>query len=319
MRYGGGGLNAYGAESKSVRIVYFSGTGGTKRIAEAFYKEARQRSLAVAMDDIAAMNLEERREFAVIEEELLILLFVVHAFDAPEPVFDWIHRLPRGKKKAAVISVSGGGEIWPNTGCRKQCCRALEKKGYEVVYENMMCMPCNWMIPANDHVAMRMLQAVPAKVSAILDDLSAGKILRSHQRVTPLRSLLIRWERKGIRTFPRSVRVTDECNGCGWCARHCPVGNIVLEEGKARYLDHCIMCFRCIYGCPHGGLASDSVMVLKEGYDLRALEKRMEGVPLDPVSVCSKGILWIAVKRYLQEIEDMSGEKGAEARGDDAR
>ncbi len=296
-------MSANGSEIKTIRVAYFSGTGGTKRIAEAFRQEAESRGIAADLYNLDAIYRQEPEALPDIEADLLLLLFVVHAFEAPAPVFDWIRCLPRGNARTAVISVSGGGEIWPNTGCRNHCCAALEDRGYEVVYEYMMCMPCNWVIPANDHVSMWMLKAIPKKVRGVLDGLTEGKIRRTHHRLGFVRNALTRWERNGVKEFPKSVNVTESCTGCGWCARHCPVGNISMEEGKPRYLDQCIMCFRCVYGCFAGALVSDSFMVLKQGYDLKALEKRMADVELEPVELCCQGILWSAVKKYLLDVE----------------
>lgn len=44
---------------------------------------------------------------------------------------------------------------------------------------------------------------------------------------------------------------TDEhCNGCGSCAKLCPVENIIMEYGKPKWLHHCELCLGCIHWCP---------------------------------------------------------------------
>jgi len=70
------------------------------------------------------------------DDTRLILLYAVHEMDAPRPVFDFIDDLNEYPKMAvSVISVSGGGEVWPNTGCRVNVIRMLEEKGHEVFHE----------------------------------------------------------------------------------------------------------------------------------------------------------------------------------------
>ena len=203
--------------------------------------------------------------------------------------------------KIAVISVSGGGEIWPNTGCRNVCCQALERKGFSVVYEKMMCMPSNWVVPTNDHLAMRLIKAIPEKVDKILDHLLAGKIRRPKLRMGVLRKMIARLEKAGAPRFAQDFWLDSACLVCGRCAKNCPVQNIKIEDHQPVFNGRCVMCFRCIYSCPVQAIHSNSFMVIKAGYDLNALEKRMAGVELLPLEKCCRGILWKGVADYLTD------------------
>jgi hypothetical protein len=40
-------------------------------------------------------------------------------------------------------------------------------------------------------------------------------------------------------------------------------------------------------------------MVLKRGFDLDTLQKRMQGVTLPPVKKCFRGLLWKSARDYL--------------------
>lgn len=90
------------------QIVYFSGTGGTRRAAEAH-----------ANADITTANS------ASSSPETLVLFFPVYSFNEPTPIAEWVERLPavlshQGKKQALVISISGGGEVPSNSACRSR-------------------------------------------------------------------------------------------------------------------------------------------------------------------------------------------------------
>lgn len=151
-----------------IKIAYFSGTGSTARVADTLEKELRGRGISVIKSEIRAGNTHSKDE-----EDLLILLFAVHAFNAPEIVYKWIASLPEDSRGAptAVISVSGGGEMTPNTACRVSSIRKLEKKNYTVVYEKMVVMPSNWVVKTDDRLAIRLLEILPSKVERIADDL----------------------------------------------------------------------------------------------------------------------------------------------------
>lgn len=48
---------------------------------------------------------------------------------------------------------------------------------------------------------------------------------------------------------------TDEnCNGCGICARICPIGNILMDTAKPVWQQRCEQYFACLQWCPKASL-----------------------------------------------------------------
>ncbi|MCE1253220.1 MAG: EFR1 family ferrodoxin [Anaerolineae bacterium] len=290
----------------SIQITFFSGTGGVKRIVTAFEQECFRRGIPFSHNDLDR-SINNRRSGsparALLPDDLVLLVFPLHAFDAPLPVYDWLKETNLEGHEVAVISVSGGGEAWPNTGCRYRLCREIEAKGGRVVYERMLVMPSNWMFTPNDHLAMHLLQAVPHKVNQVLAEVLAGWVRRSDEQLSRERAFLARLEKEHTFEFPRSITVNVNCTGCGICKNHCPVENIQIREHRPLFGENCIMCFRCIYICPFNAMKSNNLMVLKKGYNLNELEKRMQGVELLPVEKCASGWLWSALRDYLLDGE----------------
>ncbi len=293
-------------EIKLVRIVYFSGSGGTRRIAEAFEKELKERGIDVIVKNLGATRKERQeadpgQDFVAADQN--ILAFAVHAMDAPRPVYDWIGSADGAAagRKMAVFSVSGGGEMWPNKGSRNSCIKALERKGFQVVYDRMMCMPANVFIEYSDHLNIWLINAIPGKASRIVDELLAGKEHRTHFGKGAVMDWVSRSERNNCGKFAQKFRITDACTGCGWCEQNCPTSNIKISEapGKPVFSDHCVFCTSCAYGCPAGAIKADGPFLLKNGFDLKAVERRMAGVEPEPLEKCCKGWLYKGVKDYL--------------------
>lgn len=49
--------------------------------------------------------------------------------------------------------------------------------------------------------------------------------------------------------------VSDECIGCGACAKNCPSKAIVMKEGKPVWVKkNCTMCLSCLHKCPKNAI-----------------------------------------------------------------
>ena len=48
----------------------------------------------------------------------------------------------------------------------------------------------------------------------------------------------------------RRFRVAENCSACGTCRNVCPVGNVVIENGRPHWQGNCIHCMACINFCP---------------------------------------------------------------------
>ncbi len=287
--------------NKTVNIVCFTGTGSTGYIADCIEEAFRKHSI---MTHKTVLN--SRTGNTTFDADTLVILFPVYAMNAPLPVSEWIESTERvNGKQAIVISVSGGGEVTPNTACRVDTIKKLARKGYKVIYEKMLVMPSNWIVPVKDEIAIMLLRAAPIRVEKIVQDIISGTEYKTKPKtIDRLLSVLGRLEKKATKYFGRKIKVKDTCSGCGWCANNCPRCNITMKDGKPVFGGKCVVCLKCLYGCPQKALEPGCMkfVVIKEGYDYKGVLRRMQGVTdINIDEHLKKGWLWDGVRKYLNE------------------
>jgi NAD-dependent dihydropyrimidine dehydrogenase PreA subunit len=69
-----------------------------------------------------------------------------------------------------------------------------------------------------------------------------------------------------------SVRVTDQCTGCGTCSSSCFIDNIGQQDGRSVIGEACLGCGNCVETCPNGAI----VMVNESGVHIDEVIRRLE-------------------------------------------
>lgn len=288
---------------KTVKIAYYSGTGGTERVANCFDAAFKEEGYKTIKYHIFKGAVEGEEKY-----DLLLVLFAVHACNAPELVYKWIDNLQQvNKTPAVVVSVSGGGEVVPNTACRLSCKKRLKKKGYDVLYEQMLVMPSNWVVPTKEPIALLLLEVLPKRVRQIVKDISAGVVKKTRPcLIDRVFSHLGELEKIGAHSFGKRIKVTGDCNGCGVCSRSCPACNIKMAGNKPEFGNKCHLCLKCIYGCPKKALKPGigKFVVIGEGYSLNELEKKLPFTEKVDIEGLTKGYLWSGVRKYLLSYDE---------------
>lgn len=294
-------MNTY-ERPKSIEIIYFTGTGGTRMAAHECMSSLIKNDVKVTIYEI-----NKRNEYTYHPSDMYLFLYPVYAFNAPRPIYELVDDLPDGNGRlAAILSVSGGGEVTPNRGCRYHLIQRLNKKGYQVVYENMLVMPPNFLMPIPDDLSIRLLHVLPKRVNQMITELLSGVsrltkpdlLNRILAKIGELEKLTLA---KGI--FEKNIKVSDKCNGCGLCAKSCPMSNIVMEHHQPKMCNNCTVCLRCIYSCPNQALSAGvgGFLLIKKGYDLSEIKDKCANKNLAPIKEMTRGLGYIGIRDYLRK------------------
>lgn len=291
---------------KSIKLVCFSGTGGTKRFTSLLEACLIKGGCEVNVLYLEAKLIEMAKREGTYNDNaynLIIVLFPVHAFDAPEPVYKWVKSLPTSQgASVALISVSAAGELWINQACRVGLIKVLSKKGYDVFYERMIMMPFNMLMATKESFSIRLLQLLPIKAES-----TAKEILELKRRsIKPqfksrVITSLAKVEKLSAKLFGKELSIKQSCIQCGLCANRCPMDNIKMIQGTPHFGWRCVECLRCIYICPTHSIYPliSRYMVIKDGYDLERLERQLEKTKLESDEDLTSG-MYSFFKAYIE-------------------
>ena len=258
---------------KKITLAYFSGTGCTKEVCLCFAQQLAKKGL-----ESKIIGLENHDPGKLKQPDLLVIFSPVYAFRLASITEKWVKGLPKSNRTmVAIVPVSGGGDISPNTACTISCRRILKKKGYHLIYERMIVMPSNFATDVGKETNQQLLRILPEKTKEMIENIMSGEhrflVAKPHDR---LFSMMGKGEHLGARFFGASIHPSAKCTRCGQCSQKCPSRNIKMDHGIPKFGFRCIWCLRCLYACPVHALKPRilSFVILKDGFHLQELKKQ---------------------------------------------
>lgn len=235
----------------NVLILYFSGTGNTKAVAEELYHTLILRDYSVEIHSI-----EEKFNPASYPYDFLIIGFpkyyeypVLYALDYLD------HNL---KKRAQVIPTmayctQSGHSVTDFSGLE----RLLKKRNHRLITSKSFPYANNLMIfpmftPTHPEVIKENKRNLKLQIDPLLDSFFLGNECK--EKVAWYRSILYHFTAvvfsKLMPIAGMKYSSSEECIGCKICARNCPRKNIKMAQNKPVFGRECIFCMRCINACP---------------------------------------------------------------------
>jgi len=225
-------------------ILYFSGTGNSRFTAELIGSELK--------DEVISLNdLIKQEDYRVFESEKpYVIVAPVYAWQLPRIVRDYIRRCRfMGNRQMYFVLTCGS-----NLGNAQQYAKQLtEKLGMEYKGMAEIVMPENYITmfkAPSPKAGRRIIKKAEKKIVSTAHIIRDGGMLNYSSPKAKLLSSVVNVTFYKFFMGDKKFAVTQNCNGCGLCAKKCPVNNIELSGDKPMWQGNCTQCMACICGCP---------------------------------------------------------------------
>lgn len=245
-------------------ILYFSGTGNSAYAAKYIGKE-------IGDETVNLFDRIRNNDYSPLHSNRpWIIAAPVYCWQLPRLVKDWMMQTEfKGNKDVYFVLTCGSDMGNAEKYLKKLCAElGLNYKGAApvVMPENYIAM---FDAPDEDESAVIIKKA----------DRTLNRIIRrikNNEDLLPVKAGIAAIIKSGINSIYYSLIVKDKkfyaedtCNGCGLCAKKCPLGNIEMVDGKPQWNGNCTHCMACIAYCPTEAIEYGKISKGKRRYTCR--------------------------------------------------
>jgi len=260
----------------STEIYYFSGTGNSLIVA---------RSIAEKINGtlIAIPTVMHNQSIKTAAESIGIVFpsYMAHLYGIPLIVDRFIRKLEHmNSKYIFAVCTCGGYEIFNAVPTLKNLSRLVKLSGGKLSAEYSIRLPMNNLdynhipVPIDknhetmykkcrikiDIISQRIIKRKKGKYRSIKSLFNLLMIpmylLLQNTYIASLKKYSKEPEDTSLKYHElmpltdKSIYSDERCNGCGICARVCPVQNIKIIDSKPVWQHYCEICFACAEWCP---------------------------------------------------------------------
>jgi ferredoxin len=243
-------------------VIYcFSGTGNTLTAA---------RSVASGLENCQVIRVTASALPASTDASVIGFASPVYAWGLPAIMARLIRNIQfHGNPYFFSLITSGGMPGATNYQIRN----ILRERGQDLAAGFAITMPGNYtpMYGAiSPEKQKKLFQKAASEIPLMAETVKARKTcaIRNDNRLICFlfSKLLYPLAIKSFTTADKKFRPDDKCNGCGICAKVCPVSDIKMESGKPVWLGHCEQCMACLQWCPQEALQCGSITAKRKRY-----------------------------------------------------
>lgn len=226
------------------QIFYFTGTGNSLSIARKINSQLTDFSLHSIVKDMS-LAIDD-------EEKQIIIVTPVYMYNIPYIVKEFIDKLT-GKGSCSIV-YSGGGELGK---CQTLARKLFAAKSLDLISQYNIPMPSNYAPfgATEESAKFKFFSDAESRIDEICrmlieqipyDDQSNTSFFKRNLYPGVLYSMGYKY----LHYMDKGFTADSRCDGCGICAKICPVDNIRMIENRPQWQNKCQQCYACFQWCP---------------------------------------------------------------------
>lgn len=232
-------------------LIYFSGTGNTKRTLE-FAKANIPFEcdvFDVMKDDVVDMT----------NYDYLMIFYPIYGFNAPKPIIDYVKKIKKiDQNKLCLVMKNSGEHLFWNNCSSLHLRNILKRRNVSLVSEYHYLMPYSFIFRHSDYMAYQMITTTEQLIKLDMADFLRGNYVKIKRFfLDSVFAFFLRIQWWGGRFNGRFYKIDNsKCIKCMKCVNDCPIHNITFKDDKFKFGKQCLMCQRCVMYCPKDAFKS---------------------------------------------------------------
>lgn len=259
---------------ENLLIIYYSGTGNSKRVSEWIVQEAQHNGLKTHISSYHEFNPDKIADFK--GKTLIGFFSATHGFNMPHSMLKFLFRFKMLKGSDIFIGNTRAGMklsklFLPGLSGIAMYIPALIMliKGYIIKAMYPFDLPSNW-ISLHPGIRRKVVDSMVEHYEKLTKRfatkvLSGKRVFFKSFVLLPLDILVapiaIGYYFVGRFILAKTFIANYNCTNCGLCMEQCPTQSIILEHNRPYWKFTCESCMKCMNFCPERAIETAHSMV----------------------------------------------------------
>ena len=257
-----------GGRREKILIIYHSGSGSTRTIAEVISKK-----LSKSFDvETAPVTIISDFDFNKIKDaDIVVFGSPTYNCKPSRSILEFVERMPRQKtpKRGYIFMTCG---LYLGNAMRILTKRLYEKNVLSLGYERFRGPGSDGalLFPSTIKFIFRYERGAKKKIERIVAGIEGGLKVEAkrpkmpvYQWYVPINDIFTYFGEKTYEKYSRNIHVIgDRCNNCNTCVKGCIRG--CWKEGEeipSFDPGNCELCLRCVHNCPERAIVFSKAMM----------------------------------------------------------